>query len=442
MDTPICDFVRQYAQKNAMRLHMPGHKGTSVLGFEALDITEIDGADSLYEAQGIIRRSEENAGALFGAHSFYSTEGSSLAIRAMLYLMVLYARQQGKRPLIAAARNVHKTFLTAAALLDFDVQWLYGTGDSYLSCQITAEQLEAEFSSKLPCAVYLTCPDYLGNMMDVQRIAEVCHRHGVLLLVDNAHGAYLKFLPVSLHPMDLGADLCCDSAHKTLPVLTGGAYLHISPAAPRMFAEHAKKALSMFGSTSPSYLILQSLDAANHTLAGGFREKLAAYTGALESTKAELIRHGYHFTGCEPLKLTINAKKYGYTGQELARILQDRNIVCEFADPDYLVLMFTPDNRINSIALLKEILISIPKKKAIREAPPMIHKSVTAMPIREATLSPSESVPIQNAEGRILATPSVSCPPAVPIVVCGEIISKTAIEAFQYYGIKNCDIVI
>ena len=109
MNTPICDFARQYAQRQALRLHMPGHKGVPTLGVEHLDITEFDGADSLYEASGIIRQSEENAGRLFGCPTFYSTEGSSQCIRAMLYLILQHARQQGRSPHIAAARNVHKT---------------------------------------------------------------------------------------------------------------------------------------------------------------------------------------------------------------------------------------------------------------------------------------------------------------------------------------------
>ena len=108
MDTPICDFVRRYAGENAIRLHMPGHKGKAFLGMEQLDITEVDGADSLYEAEGIICKSEENAGSLFGCKTLYSTEGSSQCIRAMLYLLRIYAGQTGCRPLIAAGRNVHK----------------------------------------------------------------------------------------------------------------------------------------------------------------------------------------------------------------------------------------------------------------------------------------------------------------------------------------------
>ncbi len=205
MDTPICDFVRQYHQKNTVRLHMPGHKGRGFLGMEHLDVTEVEGADSLYEAEGIIRRSEQNASSLFGCPTFYSTEGSSQCIRAMLYLAKLYGKEHFRKPRILAARNVHKTFLSGCALLDLEVMWLYPENtDTYLSCQITPETLESTLSAmeEQPTAVYLTSPDYLGNLADVAAVAAVCHRHGVLLLVDNAHGAYLRFLQPSQHPID------------------------------------------------------------------------------------------------------------------------------------------------------------------------------------------------------------------------------------------------
>ena len=277
MNTPICDFVRSYIEKNAVRLHMPGHKGESLLGFEGYDITEIKGADSLYEANGIIKESEENASKLFGSYTYYSAEGSSLAIRAMLYLTCLFSEEKGERPLILAGRNVHKVFVSSAALLDFDVEWLVSEkDDTYLSCRIMPEDVERKLISleRKPAAVYLTSPDYLGNESDICEIAKVCHKYGVLLLVDNAHGAYLKFLPESRHPIDMGADMCCDSAHKTLPVLTGGAYLHIAGSAPEVFKERAKDSLSLFGSTSPSYLLLQSLDAMNAYIDDSYKKDL------------------------------------------------------------------------------------------------------------------------------------------------------------------------
>ena len=138
MNTPICDFVRTYSGRNPVRFHMPGHKGRPVdsapdrMPIYASDITEVDGADVLYAARGCIRESQENAGSLFGsARTLYSTEGSSLCIRAMLYLAVMHATLRGRSPRIAAGRNAHRVFLEGSALLDLEVEWL-GSGDELL----------------------------------------------------------------------------------------------------------------------------------------------------------------------------------------------------------------------------------------------------------------------------------------------------------------------
>ena len=443
MNTPVCDFCRSYAQSDALRLHMPGHKGVPLTGFEPLDLTEIDGADSLFEADGILRESEENASSLFGAHTFYSTEGSSLCIRAMLQLVCQYARSKGTRPRILAGRNAHKTFLSAAALLDFDLQWLYPEGEaSYLSCPVDAHHLERLLTeSAPPTAVYITSPDYLGNVADLAALAQACHRHGVLLLVDNAHGAYLKFLQPSRHPMDLGADLCCDSAHKTLPAVTGSAYLHISHNAPAFFAQHAKNALALFASTSPSYLILQSLDAVNGYLANGYQARLAAFAAQVQALKERLCAAGFSLLGDEPLKLTLEARPYGYEGTELAQLLARHSLFCEFCDRDYLVLMVTPETAADGLKRLEDVLLSIPKKSALPQQAPAFCPCQRVCSPREAMLAACETLPVEQCADRILASPSVGCPPAVPIVICGERISRQALDAFSYYGITQCTVV-
>ncbi len=443
MRTPICDFVKKYKESGASRLHMPGHKGTNLLGFEDRDITEIMGADSLYDAEGIIRESEQNASEIFGCKTYYSTEGSSQCIRAMMYLVCLSAAERGEKPCVWAARNCHKTFISAAALLDFDIEWLTEDEESYLSCEIDANKLEARLEScdRKPTAIYLTSPDYLGRISDIRAIAEVCHRHGVLLCVDNAHGAYLRFLPQSMHPIYLGADICCDSAHKTLPTLTGGAYLHISGGAPSAFAENAKDSLALFGSTSPSYLILQSLDATNAYIADGYAEKLKDLADKLSALKERLCNAGYSFYGDEVTKFTLECKKYGYFGYEVAEILSERGIVCEFFDSDHLVLMFTPEISDREIEKLEEVLLSISQKPAIETETIKFAIPERKMSIREATMSPIETLPIEMCEGRVLARLGVSCPPAVPIAVSGEVITKEIIEAFKYYGIENCTVI-
>lgn len=481
MDTPIYDFVTAYRNSEALRLHMPGHKGTGLFGIEAMDITEIEGADVLYHSAGIIRRSEENAAALFGtARTVYSTEGSSLSIRAMLYLTLLYGKSVGRNPVIAAGRNAHKAFLTAAALLDIDPIWIFPEKqEDLLSCEITAVALERMFArfddntEKKPVAVYITSPDYLGHVADIRTLAEVCHRHGALLLVDNAHGAYLnflsraegqstwdgdarassewkerggisenrKFLSQIGHPIALGADLCCDSGHKTLPVLTGGAYLHIAKTAPSLFSEQAESAMSLFASTSPSYLILQSLDLANRYLAEGYRENLARYVEMVAALKDRLIGEGYTLIGSEPLKLTIDAKAYGYTGEAMAELLAGMQIICEFADPDYVVMMLTPENGQETLNRIRESFLGLRRKLAITERMPDMDRPKRVMSPREALFSVSRQCELGECRGKVLATATVSCPPAIPILVCGEVIDESALRVMEYYGVASCSVV-
>ena len=441
MDTPICDFVRGYAAREVLRLHMPGHKGTPLLGMEELDITEVSGADSLYEADGIIARSEANASALFDCRTFYSAEGSSLCIRAMLYLVALHAKRQGRAPLIAAGRNAHKTFLTAAALLDLEVRWLYPSrGGSYLSCDLTPGELDMYLQQEKPAAVFLTSPDYLGHISDIRGMAKVCHKHGVLLAVDNAHGAYLRFLPEPLHPIGLGADLCCDSAHKTLPALTGAAYLHLSGEMDSALGHQARSALALFGSTSPSYLILQSLDALNPYLEG-YPRKLEHFLAEVRALKDALCRHGYTLYVEEPLKVHVEARSLGYSGTQLAQCLRENGMEPEFADRDHLVLMLTPELPEGALDRVERVLCGLPRGTAEPAPAPEPVPGEQVMSARAAMLSDRETLPARECLGRILAVPTVGCPPAVPILACGERITAGALRSLRWYGIDTCCVV-
>lgn len=419
---------------------MPGHKGKLFLGLESLDITEIKGADSLYEADGIIAESEANASELFGSgKTLFSTEGSSQCIRAMLYL----AMMAGKNSTVVAARNVHKSFVHAAALLDLNIVWLWpddGT-DSLCSCSISAKTLEDTLSSlsEPPAAVYLTSPDYLGGQLDIKAMADICHRFGTILAVDNAHGAYLHFLQQPAHPLDFGADICCDSAHKTLPVLTGGAYLHISKTADALLKLDAKAALSLFGSTSPSYLTLASLDICNGYLSGEYSAKLKTTVTKLVDIRTKLSESGWQVMESDPLKLTIKAPS-GMKGTELANILRNNGLECEYSDPDYLVLMATVENSPEDFQKLLDALGENPLPYASSEKLTIV-KGEVSMSIREAVFAVQETILTSQAEGRICASPTVACPPAIPVVVSGEVVTDEAVKLFEYYGIEKISVV-
>lgn len=448
MNTPICDFVNKYSKKKAnSRLHVPGHKGKGFMGIEKLDVTEINGADSLYGANGIILESEKNASTLFDCHTFYSTEGSSLSIRAMVNLINLYAREKGEKAKILSARNVHKSFLSAVALLDIDVDWYVENNNNnsspFISQNISSEKLDVYLNTLKvkPTAFYLTSPDYSGKLLDICAISKICHKHDVLLMVDCAHGAYLKFISPSLFPIDLGADICCSSAHKTLPVLTGGAYLHISNNAPKTLVANAKSSLSLFGSTSPSYLILQSLDYANWYLYNKYKNKLNSFVQKISVLKNKLSDKGYVLCGNEPLKITIAPKPFGLSTEKLSQILLDNKLEYEFCDKDILVLMLTPENTVKSLKKIGKILISIKQKPEIVDKLEHLELPKNSLTIREAILSPTEIIEVNQSLGRIYAESNLPCPPAVPIIMCGEIINQDTIKSFTYYDIEMCKVV-
>ena len=440
MKTPIVSFLKSYQEKSPVRMHMPGHKGAGILGFEGMDLTEIYGADELFAAEGIIKESEQNASNLFGCPTYYSTQGSTLCIQTMCTILCQDAKSKGKKPKILAGRNAHRSFIHAAALLDFEIEWLYGNSD-YLSCKIHAEDLEKAIIESHPTAVYLTNPDYLGNLLDIKSLASVCKKHNVLLAIDNAHGAYLRFLEPSLHPIDLGADLCCDSAHKTLPVLTGGAYLHLSDSLNQVWKNDVKHFMEYFSSTSPSYLIMASLDAANEVLDTTFRNSLFECVRRVDGLKNTLVQHGYTILSGEPMKITISTKEFGYTGNEIANLLMECDIYPEFYDSDYIVLMPSPYNTKDDLKRLETCLCGIERKPILINKPPKLEQSKKAMNMRQALFSSSITLDVSKSLGQVCSSVTVSCPPAILPVIPGEVISESSIEVMKYYGIETVRVV-
>ena len=298
MNTPICDFLESYSSQRRLRLHMPGHKGEN-----PHDITEIFGGDSLYDSDdtwGIIAQSESMAARIFGAQkTCYSCGGSTLAIQTALALL----KARGCKT-IAASRYSHRSLVSAAALLQMNIKWLYPK--EYLSANVTYDSKALRGAD----ALFVTNIDYYGGTWKFVRPS-------IPLVVDNAHGAYLRFVDKRkygteyLHPLELGFPLMsAESAHKTLPVLTGGAYLHFAAGED---ASRVKEMMAMFGSSSPSYLVLESLDRFNGAMAEDFDAITRTCDAALE-LKKRLETAGIPLVKSDYLRIVIDARACGMSG--------------------------------------------------------------------------------------------------------------------------------
>ena len=447
MSTPINDFVKKYADSKTVRFHMPGHKGRKFHGMEPFDITEIKGADYLFDADGIIGESEKHMSKAFDtAETLYSTEGSSLCIKTMLGIIKLNMKNPSEKMLVIAPRNVHKAFINACILLDADVKWVYPEKPCTSVCSggVTSEDIKRAIDEceKIPDCVYVTSPDYLGNISDIKGISEVCRAKSIPLLCDNAHGAYLNFLEENIHPMALGADMCCDSAHKTLPCYTGGALLHISKNAPKDFISCAKNAMSLFASTSPSYLIMESLDLCSDYVNKNYRNDLSAAVRRTAECKKRLEKLGWILYGNEPAKITVCAGESGYDGDELGNILREKGIEPEYTDCQYAVFMITPFNSEEDFLALEKAMSEIPQLSAIpKNDYPFIPHAVKKMNIREAAFSKSCAVPVEKALGRICGMTVTCCQPSVPIAVSGEEITDDVIKILKRYSISQINVI-
>lgn len=438
MTTPIIDFLHSYEKNISLRLHMPGHKGKfwihPLAECHLMDITEVKGADSLYEAEGIIAESERNAAEVFSVkHTFYSAGGSTLGIQTMLTAVV------GEKGKIVAARNAHRAFVNTCALIDADVIWVTGENADIISSLVTSDDIEKTLSEeKDVSAVYITSPDYYGRIADIKGISEVCKKYDVPLIVDNAHGSQLAFLEENQHPIALGADICCDSAHKTLPVLTGGGYIHTNS---DKYASLIKEKQSLYGSSSPSYLILASLDCCNWTLSETGKNFMQTQSENMKKIK-DRLSSAWSFIGDDVLHLTVEAYKAGLSGYDLSDRLRESGIECEYCDEYYVTFLFaitSDEEDYDTLANAMEKIIQ-PRILIRKDETPFVLPE-KAMRIREATFSESEKISVDNAMGRICAHNITHCPPCIPIVVAGEIVDENSINILKRYSISEINVV-
>lgn len=443
MSKILFDSLQKYKNLKRSSFHTPGHKGKAIKNadFFSLDYTELPFTDSLYECRGIIKQAEDNLSNLYGSKSsVFSCGGNTLCMQAMIRLC---APNGGK---ILCDRVAHRAAVSAFALLGIDAVWLEREIDmnTGLAKRISAQDVEKNLKEDYEIkAVYITSPDYYGILQDIKSISEVCKKYNIPLIVDNAHGSHLKFLGAGLHPLEQGATMSADSAHKTLPVLTGGAWLHIND---EKFCPEAKNAMALFGSTSPSYSVMASMDVCADWLAKRGEEEYKNLANSVAEARKIAESSGIYIPDesvSDPCRITLGVWKIGLTGEEFRDFLYKFKIEPEFCDENYAVLIPSPFNTQIDWIRLKTAL---KKAKQIAKKERKIKSRILNLPrksldIRKAVMSSRKLMEVKEAIGKVAAEIACPCPPGVPIVMPGEVIGKEEIDALINYGVFKINVV-
>ncbi|MBE6903632.1 MAG: aminotransferase class I/II-fold pyridoxal phosphate-dependent enzyme [Ruminococcaceae bacterium] len=418
--------LKSLGESDLIRFCMPGHKGKNTGSiFDSVnkyDFTEIEPTDNLFAPEGIIKLSEEKAAELFKSKiSAYSACGATPLVKASLYLAC-------KNKNVLAMRGSHMSFFDGAALCRCKVEYLYPELNGGVSMPPTPYEIEKKLEKKKFEALFITSPNYYGVTADIEGIAKACKKYGVILIVDNSHGAHLRFIDGGKnHPLALGADLVIDSVHKTLPVLTGGAILHSNADFTRA---QIKRAISLFASTSPSYLVLNSIDCAlemcrqNENLFDLAAKRVADF-------KIRLKNEGFFILESEPMRITLKLCQNQLDAREINRQLLERyNIACEMADRDNLVLIMSPFDSDEDLEKLFNALCQL-KKEKIGKPKPLLRQIPCAQALMEpyqTLFAQTRETELKEAEGKICASHINICPPCIPIVAAGELITKEIID--------------
>lgn len=435
-------FSRLKAYGNTMLpLHMPGHKRRALnpclqaLGVQ-YDITEVAGMDNLHDASGILRVGMEKAAALWGSRrAFFLVNGSTCGLLAAIHSCTRPEEE------ILVARNCHKSVYNAIALRGLrPVYLLPSQNDCGICGGITPETVAAALEAHPALrTVILTSPNYEGVVSDIAAISQICHAHGAVLLVDEAHGAHFGFghgFPESA--VRQGADVVVQSLHKTLPSLTQTALLHLCSA--RVSAEKLAQALTIYESSSPSYLLLASIDACVRQLAqdgqalfAQWEEALAAfYTGAAQLEKLRL----FSCPGRDKSKLVVCTDSAGISGSDLADRLREKGIEVEMASLLYVVAMTglgdTRETLTHFLAALLEIdrSLTLSPQKVLS---PSLSQPEMLLPPGQCVDLPGEFVPLQSSGGRVSLEYVWAYPPGVPLLAPGERIAATFFQQLTRY---------
>lgn len=433
MEYLIYGALKKYKRLHAARFHMPGHKADRkrfpLFKDAALDITELSFADCLENPDGLIAAAESDCAEILGAkRSFFLTDGSSSGIFAMLYAV---KRRGGK---IVIARGAHKSVYNACAVLGIEPYILKGNELDGIALPPAAAEIEDIFKKeKDVAAVLATSPDYYGNISDYAALRKICDRYGKLLLVDGAHGAYLKFDPDAAHRYaGEYADAWVDGAHKTLPTLTQGALLSVNR---EDLIPDLREGAGVFRTTSPSYPIMASIEYGVKYLSENGGQLIDAVKREFSLMKMRLKKRGVLFyEGSETLQFSVDFGGMGICPYLAEEQLEKRRIYPEMNDGRYILFYLSPLTRTHHLARLERAIRRIAKMRSLKDtydAKPEQVCGIKKFSYLAALAFRKESVPIAQAAGRIAARNAGATPPCFPVVVAGEQITEQAVELLK-----------
>jgi arginine/lysine/ornithine decarboxylase len=449
----LFEKLEQYERDGRIPMHMPGHKrNCGIFSVESpykIDITEIEGFDDYQEPQEILLESMQWAAEIYGTRqTHYLVNGSTCGILAAISAAV------GKKGTLLTARNCHKSVYHAIELLDITPVYIYPdiTGEMWISGVISAADVEKELKNNPECsAVILTSPTYEGVVSDVRAIAQVVHRYGKILIVDEAHGAHFPFsdaFPQSA--ISCGADLVIHSLHKTLPSYTQTALLHVC--SDRVDVHKIKKYLGIYQTSSPSYVFMAGMEHCIAYMSGEGKAAMQDYYENLTALRKKLsqidgigiLEKNEDMTDYDPSKLVLHT--YGkLTGSRIAKLLrQDYRIEPEMTADNYVILM-------TSLCDKKEWYDQIIEaaQKIGRMAQMQPDSAETKLPCFRAVVEqiPSvaaekvtEPVRISLAEDRISGEMAYVYPPGIPILMPGERITAEVLAIMKNY--RQCGLQI
>ena len=423
--TPLYDVLHEYAQTEPARFHMPGHKGRflpipELMGAARLDVTEIPSTGNLYQRGEPFDTAQHLWAKRVGFdYCQFLTGGSTMGIHTALSLCCRPGDQ------VLVDRNCHRAVFNALALLDLEPVYLerpWREKDGiivHIEPEFVEKYLDAHPKIKTAC---ITSPTYAGVLSDISQIGRIVHAHGGKLFVDGAHGAHLPFLGVESYE---GADLVVVSAHKTLPAMGQTALLFVNGMEEDLVRLHA----SIYGTSSPSYVLMASLDAARDWLEHGGAEE---YQKAVRRVAA--LREKYPCLGdglrLDPTRLTLCVQD----GPAFAGMLEQRGIYPEMEDGGHVVFICTPQDLEENFDRLEAVLDEL--RPFMGPCPPLPapHLPERVWSVREALFAPSEVRPLEECEGRVAACQIAPYPPGVPVVAPGEVISKKELAYFRQIG--------